>query len=71
MSYFPTLWKDTCLNRLVKSEQKGTASSLESSRRIRLFIPSGPVAFPVFRDLRTDYISAGLKCREYIWVKLR
>ena len=39
-----------------KSEQNGTASSLESSRRMRLVISSGPVAFPILRDLRADSI---------------
>ena len=70
VSYFLTLWKETCLNRLpwLKSERKGTANSLESSRRIRLLIPSGPVVFPVLRALRTDSISTGLKCREYIFI---
>ena len=58
------LYSERVLTERGTSEQKGTASSLESSQRIRLLISSGPVAFPVLRDLRIDSISSGLKCKE-------
>ena len=48
----------------LKRAQTGIENSSARTERIRLLIPSGPIAFPTGRDFKISLTSSGKKKRE-------